>query len=110
MPIPTPEQMTKLFALFLTKGPIWTSEETPELSKLQVMHVEYQILLRKSGKTLLVGPLLDDGEIRGITVFKVNSEQEVKNLIDEDPAVKAGVLSYHFHPWMVEKDALAVIF
>ncbi|MGD1005960.1 MAG: YciI family protein [Ignavibacteriaceae bacterium] len=98
--------MTKLYALILIKGPAWTSEETPESAKLQVDHVEYQISLRKSGKTLLVGPFIDDGEVRGMTIFKVNSEKEVKSLIDEDPAVKAGVLLYHLHPWMIEKEAI----
>jgi uncharacterized protein YciI len=110
MPIPTPEQMIKLFALFLTKGPGWTSKVTSESTKLQLEHVEYQISLRKSGKTILVGPLMDDVEIRGITIFNVNSEQEVKSLIEDDPAVKAGVLLYHFHPWMVEKEAFTKSF
>jgi uncharacterized protein YciI len=107
MPVPTSDQMARLFVLFLIKGPMWTSEATEGSAKLQIEHVEYQISLRKSGKTLLVGPLIDDGEIRGITIFKVNSEDEVKYLIDQDPAVKAGAFLYHFHPWMVEKEALS---
>lgn len=107
MPIPTLEQMTKLFVLFLTKGPKWTAEETPELAKLQIEHVEYQISLRKSGKTLMVGPLIDNGKIRGITVFKVNSAEEVQVLMNEDPGVKAGVFEYKIHPWMVEKETVS---
>jgi uncharacterized protein YciI len=110
MPIPTRGQMTRLFVLFLTKGPMWTSEETAESAKLQIDHVEYQISLRKSGKTLLVGPFIDDGELRGMTVFKVNSEKEVITLIDEDPAVKAGVFLYHLHPWIIEKEAINEVF
>ena len=110
MPVPTSSQMARLFVLFLIKGPMWTSEATAESAKLQIEHVEYQLSLRKSGKTLLVGPLIDNGEIRGITIFKVNSEAEVKSLIDQDPAVKAGAFLYHFHSWMVEKEALTEVF
>jgi uncharacterized protein YciI len=106
MPIPTPDQMTKLFVLFLTKGPNWSSESTPALDKLQVEHVEYQLSLRKAGKTLLVGPLIDNGEIRGITVFKAGTIEEVQILMNDDPGVKAGVFGIQIHPWMVEKEAL----
>lgn len=98
--------MTKLFILFLMKGPNWSADSTPELKKLQIEHVEYQISLRKSGKILLVGPLVDNGVYRGVTIFNAGSMEEVQRLIDEDPAVRADVFGYEIHPWMVEKEAL----
>ena len=58
----------------------------------------------------MVGPLVDNGEIRGITIFKVNSAEEVQTLMNEDPGVKAGVFGYKVHPWMVEKEALNTAF
>jgi len=106
MPVPTNEQMTKLFVLFLTKGPEWSPENSPDYDRLQIEHVEYQLFLRKSGKTILVGPLVDNGDIRGLTVFKVNTAEEVKNLIENDPAVSAKVFNYIIHPWMVENEAI----
>jgi uncharacterized protein YciI len=110
MAVPTPDQMTKLFILFLTKGPNWNSEETPESRKLQIEHVEYQMFLRKSGKTLIVGPVVDNGAIRGITLLRVNSAEEVQVLMNEDPAIKAEVFGFEIHPWLVEKEALNFTF
>jgi len=106
MPVPTPEQMAKLFVLFLTKGPKWSADRNPEIDKLQVEHVEYQMSLRKSGKILIVGPLTDNGKFRGMTIFDVRTEEEVKTLMNVDPAVKAGIFEFEIHPWMVEKEAL----
>jgi uncharacterized protein YciI len=50
--------------------------------------------LQREKKIVLAGPLSNEGEIRGIAIFKVDTEEEVRELIETDPAVRAGRLSY----------------
>lgn len=54
------------------------------------------------GKLKIAGPFGDDGNWRGIFIFDVESEEEVKELIKNDPAIQAGRLSYEIHPWWTE--------
>ena len=42
---------------------------------------------------------MEDGDIRGISVYNVASEEEARKLASEDPAVKSGRLMIEVHPW-----------
>jgi hypothetical protein len=48
---------------------------------------------------LLAGPFLDDGELRGIYVFNVETVEEAKKLTETDPLIKSGGLIMELHPW-----------
>ena len=52
-----------------------------------------------TGKLIVAGPFSDDGDLRGVFIFKLKSVEEAKAMVDEDPAVKAGRLVVEFHPW-----------
>lgn len=52
---------------------------------------------------ILAGPFLDEWEIRGIFVYKVDSMKEAIALTEMDPAVMAGRLSLEVHPWYSAK-------
>jgi len=43
-----------------------------------------------------VCPIADGSNVAGVGIFNANIE-EVKKLMDEDPAVQAGVLIYEVH-------------
>lgn len=51
------------------------------------------------GKLFLAGPFLDNGEMRGIFVFAVETLAEAEALTAADPAVESGRLSMELHPW-----------
>ena len=51
-----------------------------------------------SGKLVAAGPVIDDGELRGLFVFKVSSPEEAKALTSSDPAVKSGRLTFEVLP------------
>ncbi|WP_157593110.1 YciI family protein [Rufibacter tibetensis] len=53
------------------------------------------------GKLTLAGPFLDNGDVRGIFIFNVNTIEEA----EVDPAVKAGRLIMESHPWYGQKGA-----
>ena len=48
---------------------------------------------------MLVGPFLDDGDLRGLFVFDVQSVAEARALTETDPAIAAGRLKMDLHPW-----------
>ena len=48
----------------------------------------------------------DQGELRGVAIFRVGAEQTPK-LIQDDPIVKAGLLNAEIHPWGTGKGVLA---
>ncbi len=99
-----PFEMTTYTLGFLVKGPKWTAEETPALQKLQEAHLAHIGEMARSGALLAAGPLIDNGTIRGILIFKVSME-EARALAEQDPAVKAGRLTVELHPWMTAKGA-----
>jgi len=57
-------------------------------------------------KLVVAGPFGDNGRLRGIFVFKVNSIDEARSLAATDPAVQAGRLALQIHPWTVPEGIL----
>jgi hypothetical protein len=53
--------------------------------------------LRADGVLAIVCPVADDTELAGIGIFGASPE-ETAQIMDGDPAVQAGVLSYELHP------------
>ena len=100
-----PEMTTYYFGMLL-KGDKWSKEETPERAELQTQHIAHLTAMGKAGRLVIAGPLLDDGTIRGLLVYKAASLEEAKAWAEADPAVKAGRLKVEMHPWMVMKGIL----
>ena len=98
-----PPGMAVYYLVLLVKGPAWTAEESPELERLSAAHLAHLHELYESGRLILVGPLLDDGLIRGISVFRVGSAAEARALAEADPAVQAGRFVAELHPWMAQQ-------
>jgi uncharacterized protein len=86
----------------LKKGPKWTVANTPATARLHQEHMAYVISLLESGKAMVAGPLTDDGEIRGVYIFRAQSAEEAKAWAEGDPAVAAGHLIAEMHPWWSE--------
>lgn len=90
--------MKKYIMAFLKKGPN-RSENAEDAQKLQLAHLKNIERLAKEGKLVLAGPFLDDGEIRGIYIFNVESIEEAKELTESDPAIEAGSLIMELKEW-----------
>ena len=88
------------FMAFLLRGPAWTAAESPELDRLQEAHLAYIEEMRDSGKLILAGPFTDNGDLRGLFLFDVNTLEEARALCDQDPMVRGERLRYQIHPWM----------
>ena len=59
-------------------------------------HGRRNFALRKDGRLSIVGPCNDKTDISGIMIFRTNAE-ETRKIMNEDPAVKAGIFSYDLH-------------
>jgi hypothetical protein len=59
-------------------------------------HSRRNFLLQTEGRLSIVCPVTDGSEISGISLFNASIE-ETQKLMDEDPAVKAGLFTYAAH-------------
>jgi uncharacterized protein YciI len=97
----SPLKLTTAYLAFLTRGAKWTPEQTPQTEELQKAHLANINRLAAMRKLVVAGPFGDNGQLRGIFVFRVGSLEEAQALSATDPAVKAGRLAIEMHPWLV---------
>ncbi len=103
-PDSTKSQLKEYFFVMLKRGPN-RSQDSATVQKLQDGHMENIQKMADDGKLAIAGPFGDDGDWRGIFIFKTTSLAEAKNLVEQDPMIKAGRLSYEIHPWWTMKGA-----
>src|SRR5438477_11519543 len=102
----SPPELASYYFVLLMRGPEWTAEKTPATEKIQAAHLANITKLHDAGKLVLAGPFTDNGNWRGIFIFKTSSIEETKSLVENDPAVQAGRLTYEIHPWATKKEML----
>jgi len=90
--------MKKYTIAFLKKGPNRNLSEE-DATRLQRTHLDNFHKMVENGTLILAGPFLDDGEIRGIYIFNIDSVEKAQKIAESDPAIKAGSLSLEIHPW-----------
>jgi uncharacterized protein YciI len=56
--------------------------------------------LRRAGKLVVNGPILDGGVLRGISIYDAATQEEVQGYVKDDPLIQAGYLAAEIHPWM----------
>ncbi len=83
---------------FLKKGSNRDLDEE-ETEKLQRAHLDNIGKMAEAGKLVLAGPFFDDGDLRGIYIFDVETVEEARKLTATDPAIKAGSLIMELKQW-----------
>lgn len=94
-------EMVQYYFVNLMKGPNRTQPDSVA-KKLQAGHMENISKMAADGKLICAGPYADD-KGGGIFILSVKTMDEAKALVENDPAVKAGRLSYEIRPWMTAK-------
>ncbi len=92
-------KMAQYFVGLIHRGPSWSPEATQEVHELQAAHRANIKRLVESGKMVLAGPFGDDGDMRGLFFYNVETLEAAQALVDSDPAVKVGRLRVELHPW-----------
>ncbi len=95
-------KLKQYFFVMLSAGPHRDQIDSLSLQKIQEGHMANIRKMAEAGKLSIAGPFGDDGNWRGIFIFDVDSEEEVKDLLKNDPAIQSGRLSYEIHPWWTE--------
>jgi uncharacterized protein YciI len=90
------------YFVLLKKGP-QRDQDSITAAKIQKAHLENINKLAAKGVLNVAGPFLDDGDLRGVFIFNLTEEEQVRKYVDNDPAIKSGRLIYEIHPWMTQK-------
>lgn len=90
--------MRQYVFVLLKTGPNRNQSEA-EVTEIQRGHLAHLAKMEELGYLVVAGPMGDDTELRGICVYNVNDVEKVKELVNEDPAIKAGRLIAEIHPW-----------
>ena len=99
-------EMARYNMVFLRRGPAWTPESTPQTKAIFEGHMANIRRLAAEGKLVIAGPFLEQmgkGSLAGLFIFRVESVEETKALVETDPAIKAGRLVYEIVPWLGPK-------
>lgn len=94
----TTHTMKKYFMVFLKKGPK-RDQNQEDVAIIQKGHMAHMTDMANKKQISIAGPFGDDGDIQGIVIFNVPTQEEVEALVAKDPAVTAGRLLMEIHPW-----------
>lgn len=104
-PSAQPQMVTYQFGL-LVKGKKWTGEGSPDLERLQKDHLAHIRWMGETGKLVAAGPFLDDGRLRGILIFRVDSIEEARAMAASDPMIKTNHLALELRPLIMARGVL----
>jgi len=90
--------MKKYYMAFLKSGPN-REHSSEEAAIIQRGHMDHMNQMAADKQISIAGPFGDDGEMRGIIIFNVPTQEQVEALVAQDPAVIAGRLLLEVHPW-----------
>jgi uncharacterized protein len=92
------------FQMALLKvGPALKNVDQNQMKEIHKQEHSYFEEMVKSGKAVLGGPFADEGDIKGVYVFRSKTPEEARGWAEADPAVKAGYLTVEMHPWWSEE-------
>ena len=77
---------------------VFRYENKDKIPEVRPKHREYLGKLHEEGKIWASGPFTDDSG--SLIIYEVETEEEARQLIEEDPFHEAGVFaSYAIKPW-----------
>ncbi|HEU4574986.1 MAG TPA: YciI family protein [Chitinophagaceae bacterium] len=91
-------QVRQYWFVLLTAGPN-RNQDSATAANIQKGHLANITRLYKEGKLKVAGPFGDEGNWQGLFIFDCTSREEVEKILQTDPAVAAGRLSYEIHSW-----------
>jgi uncharacterized protein YciI len=94
----TPESMGVHPFCLLVRGDKWDQHSTLR-DHLLKKHVAYINDLRRDGKLGAAGDIDDPNGLQGLVIFKRIPIEEARSLLEQDPAIQAGLLRAEYHRW-----------
>lgn len=90
--------MKQYFMVIYLAGETRDQDSTTS-ANIQSGHLGHIDRMGKEGFLSIAGPFGDNTDMRGILIFNVPDLDKIHELMKQDPAVKAGRLTYEVHPW-----------
>lgn len=76
-----------------------------QASAMQAAHLKFLEGLWKADKSVAIGPFVGNkGDERGLIVLDVRKPEEVKAILDEEPYIKGGYMTYDRYTWLCAKE------
>lgn len=94
----TPENMQVHPLCMVYRGTTW-EEKARTREPLLLAHERYVDHLKEQDKLSAAGSIEAADDFLGLVIFKPISIDDAQNLLQEDPAVQAGVLRIEYHRW-----------
>ncbi|HAX48101.1 MAG TPA: hypothetical protein PK605_03675 [Ignavibacteria bacterium] len=92
-------EMKEYYFVFLNAVKDRPKIDSAEAMKIQAGHLANIERMFNEGKCRLAGPFFDAGEMRGILILDVASEEEAKIELGMDPAINSGRLVPVIKKW-----------
>jgi uncharacterized protein len=91
----------QFFLKLIPPRPTFATDMTPEEGAVMQKHAAYWAEMFKTGKVLIIGPVLDPKGARGMAVLETDSLAEAQQMADNDPSVKSGLNKAEVSPMSV---------
>ncbi len=85
--------------MILNHGRAWNSTDPKQRVVPLANHIVYVERLHRGGKLGAAGEVEGDTEMVGIVIFQKMPLNEARNAMEDDPAVKSGLLAVDAHLW-----------
>jgi hypothetical protein len=92
--------MTHYVVGLVRRAPTPPHRTEEEAQALQEAHLAHLRRLREAGELITVGPVEEDGELRGILVFRTDQVPRARELMAIDPLVGGGYLILDLYTWL----------
>ena len=96
---PKPEDEIRKYYLVMLKTGSNRTHDSATAVKIQQQHLDNINRLYYEGKLKVAGPFGKNPNWAGLFVMDVATEEEVKQLLQTDPAISSGRLAYEIFPW-----------
>jgi len=87
--------------------PDFVQSMTEEETRAVGQHLEHLKAAAAAGKVLVAGRSMTDNPV-GVEIIEADSEEEARKLVEQDPAVKEGIMRPEILPFRVAVSALKV--
>ncbi|MHB8375800.1 MAG: YciI family protein [Dehalococcoidia bacterium] len=85
----------------LPPRPTFPADMSAEESAIMRQHAGYWDGLLTQGRVVVFGPVADPAGVWGLAVVEAESDEDVRALGAEDPAVKSGMTTFDVYPMPV---------
>ena len=100
----TPQTMQQ-YTMVLMNGTDKWDMNSPTFQEVASRHPAATAKLVEQGSLALAGAIFDEGNLKGIFIFRVGAGETAK-LMQEDPVMKAGYATPELHPWITAAGVL----